>query len=123
MHTGQNSTDPENVPNRPSLATSAESNSELHRVVLKAWQTITLDSPELGIVAHYHEIVIGGIDSPSRHCCASIVPERTLSARLPVLYTYLGHARVTDTYWYLSCTPELMAGAGKRLEQRWDGIR
>jgi integrase/recombinase XerD len=43
--------------------------------------------------------------------------------RLPVLSTYLGHAQVADTYWYLSCTPELMAAAGKRLEQRWDGIR
>jgi integrase len=43
--------------------------------------------------------------------------------RLPVLSTYLGHAHVTDTYWYLSCTPELMAAAGKRLEQRWDGVR
>ncbi|MBV8173278.1 MAG: tyrosine-type recombinase/integrase [Verrucomicrobia bacterium] len=43
--------------------------------------------------------------------------------RLPVLSTYLGHAQVTDTYWYLSSTPELMAAAGKRLEQRWEGIR
>jgi integrase len=43
--------------------------------------------------------------------------------RLPVLSTYLGHAQVSDTYWYLSCTPELMAAAGKRLEQRWDGVR
>jgi integrase/recombinase XerD len=43
--------------------------------------------------------------------------------RLPVLSTYLGHAQITDTYWYLSCTPELMAAAGKRLEQRWDGIQ
>jgi integrase/recombinase XerD len=43
--------------------------------------------------------------------------------RLPLLSTYLGHAHVTDTYWYLSCTPELMAAAGKRLEQRWEGIR
>jgi hypothetical protein len=43
--------------------------------------------------------------------------------RLPVLSTYLGHAQVTDTYWYLSCTPELMAAAGKRLEQRWEEIR
>ena len=43
--------------------------------------------------------------------------------RLPVLSTYLGHSQVTDTYWYLSCTPELIAAAGKRLEQRWNGIR
>jgi integrase len=42
--------------------------------------------------------------------------------RLPVLSTYLGHTHVTDTYWYLSSTPELMAAAGKRLEQRWEGI-
>jgi integrase/recombinase XerD len=40
---------------------------------------------------------------------------------LPVLATYLGHSRVTGTYWYLSCTPELMAAAGKRLERRWKG--
>jgi len=43
--------------------------------------------------------------------------------RLPVLSTYLGHAHITDTYWYLSCTPELMTAAGKRLEQRWEGVR
>jgi integrase len=43
--------------------------------------------------------------------------------RLPVLSTYLGHAQITDTYWYLSCTPELMTAAGKRLEQRWEGVR
>jgi hypothetical protein len=24
------------------------------------------------------------------------------------LSTYLGHARVTDTYWYLQAVPELM---------------
>jgi integrase/recombinase XerD len=45
-------------------------------------------------------------------------PER----RLPVLSTYLGHAHVTDTYWYLSNTPELMTAAGKLLEKRWKGV-
>ena len=40
---------------------------------------------------------------------------------LPVLSTYLGHSHVTGTYWYLSCTPELMAAAGERLEARWKG--
>lgn len=39
--------------------------------------------------------------------------------RLPVLSTYLGHARVADTYWYLSAWPELMSQAMSRLEQRW----
>ena len=42
--------------------------------------------------------------------------------RLPILSTYLGHGHVTDTYWYLSNTPELMEAAGERLEKRW-GVR
>jgi integrase len=44
-----------------------------------------------------------------------------VTRRLPVLSTYLGHAHVTDTYWYLTNTPELMASAGERLERRWEG--
>ena len=42
---------------------------------------------------------------------------------LPVLSTYLGHTDVTDTYWYLRCTPELMAAAGDLLERRWKGVQ
>ena len=41
--------------------------------------------------------------------------------RLPILSTYLGHAHVTDTYWYLTGTPELLGAAAKRLEKRWEG--
>jgi integrase len=41
---------------------------------------------------------------------------------LPILSTYLGHAHVTDTYWYLTGTPELLGAAGKRLEKRWEGF-
>jgi integrase/recombinase XerD len=40
--------------------------------------------------------------------------------RLPVLSTYLGHAHVADTYWYLTGTPELLEAARKRLEKRWE---
>jgi len=40
---------------------------------------------------------------------------------LPALSTYLGHVFITGTYWYLTCTPELMEAAGKRLERRWKG--
>jgi integrase/recombinase XerD len=39
--------------------------------------------------------------------------------RLPQLSTYLGHIYVAGTYWYLSNSPELMAQAMRRLEQRW----
>jgi integrase/recombinase XerD len=42
--------------------------------------------------------------------------------RLPVLSTYLGHAHVSDTYWYLTGTPELLGAVGKRLEKRWEGL-
>lgn len=42
---------------------------------------------------------------------------RDVEALLPRLSTYLGHARVSDTYWYLSATPELLALLGRRLER------
>lgn len=32
------------------------------------------------------------------------------------LSTYLGHAKVTDTYWYVTATPGLLALAAQRLE-------
>jgi integrase/recombinase XerD len=43
-----------------------------------------------------------------------------IERRLPVLSTFLGHAHVADTYWYLSIHPELMGFATERLEQRWE---
>ena len=33
------------------------------------------------------------------------------------LSAYLGHVRVSDTYWYLTGIPELLAIAGQRFEQ------
>ena len=42
--------------------------------------------------------------------------------RLPILSTYLGHAHVTDTYWYLTGTPELLGAAAKRLGNRWEAL-
>ena len=39
------------------------------------------------------------------------------------LSTYLGHAKVTDTYWYLTGVPELLALAGSRFEQFFDPDR
>ena len=37
--------------------------------------------------------------------------------RIAALATYLGHGRVTNTYWYLSATPELLAVIGSRFER------
>ena len=41
--------------------------------------------------------------------------------RLPILSTYLGHANVASTYWYLALCPELMGLSTARLERRWEG--
>ena len=37
--------------------------------------------------------------------------------RMPLLCTYLGHARVEDTYWYLQAAPELLALVSGRLDR------
>jgi integrase len=37
--------------------------------------------------------------------------------KILALATYLGHAKVTDTYWYLSAVPELMAVTSQRFER------
>jgi len=42
--------------------------------------------------------------------------KRRAAGRIAVLSRYLGHARVTDTYWYLSATPELLAAAAKNFK-------
>jgi integrase/recombinase XerD len=36
---------------------------------------------------------------------------------IPLLATYLGHKKPSDTYWYLTNVPELMALAADKLEQ------
>jgi len=37
---------------------------------------------------------------------------------MPLLSTYLGHAKVSDTYWYLTEIPELMVIASARYERQ-----
>lgn len=39
------------------------------------------------------------------------------------LSTYVGHAKVTDTYWYVSATPEIMAVAAQRFADFIEGGR
>jgi integrase len=46
-----------------------------------------------------------------------------VEARLPLLSTYLGHFEPSNTYWYLSAAPELMALAGQRLEHAMEEPR
>ncbi len=46
------------------------------------------------------------------HAQGADVDQKMLS-----LSTYLGHAKVSNTYWYLSAVPELMALAGAKFER------
>ncbi len=36
---------------------------------------------------------------------------------MPALSTYLGHVKITDTYWYVTAIPELMNTVSKRFER------
>ena len=40
---------------------------------------------------------------------------------LPLLSIYVGHAKVVDTYWYISGIPELMALAAERFHRYVQG--
>lgn len=46
-----------------------------------------------------------------------------VECKLPLLSTYLGHSHPSDTYWYLTATPELLAEATFRLEEHVRGGR
>lgn len=39
-----------------------------------------------------------------------------IDQRMLALSTYMGHVKISNTYWYLSAVPELMALAGARFE-------
>jgi integrase/recombinase XerD len=43
-----------------------------------------------------------------------------VTARMPVLSAYLGHASPASTYWYLSASPPLLAAAARRLDAAGD---
>ena len=43
--------------------------------------------------------------------------QRDIDCHILALSTYIGHARVTDTYWYVTATPELLAIAATRFER------
>ena len=44
-----------------------------------------------------------------------------VDVQMPWLATFLGHSHVSDTYWYLSAVPQLMAQAGARLDLKLGG--
>jgi integrase len=59
-----------------------------------------------------------------RHRCATEIllkwyqSGEDVERRLPVLSTFLGHGHISDTFWYLSGSSELLEQAAQRLEKR-----
>ena len=47
---------------------------------------------------------------------------KLVARHITALSTYLGHAHVTDTYWYLEVTPELMAHMAAASEAFHSGV-
>jgi len=72
----------------------------------------------------------GGCDEPELHHFRHRLATESLlrwyrsgddvERRLPILATFLGHVNISSTYWYLSCHPELMGLAMRRLEHHWE---
>jgi integrase/recombinase XerD len=60
-------------------------------------------------------------DARHTFACATLLgwyrSEVDVAARLPLLSTYMGHARPENTYWYFSAIPELMSLAARRRGQ------
>jgi integrase len=60
-----------------------------------------------------------------RHRCATEILLKWYQAgvdverRLPVLSTFLGHRHISETFWYLSGSSELLKEAAQRLENHW----
>jgi integrase len=90
--------------------------------------TVHIVFKKLLVVAGIREVTSGG--GPRLHDLRHRFAVRTLidwyrsgtdiEARLPVLSTFLGHAHVRSTYWYLNEHPELMKLAVQRLDARWE---
>jgi integrase len=47
--------------------------------------------------------------------------QQPIDNMIDALSTYVGHAKVSDTYWYVTATPELMAVAAQRFAEFVEG--
>lgn len=48
---------------------------------------------------------------------------KNIDHHILALSTYVGHVKVTDTYWYITATPELMTVAARRSERFSGGVQ
>ena len=47
---------------------------------------------------------------------------KNIDQAMLALSTYVGHAMITNTYWYLTGVPELMALAAEKFESYADAL-
>lgn len=87
------------------------SGSTVHHTFRQLAEPITPTSnrPTVRIHDLRHTFACGVIEKWER-------TKRRAAGRIAVLSRYLGHARVTDTYWYLTATPELLAAASRKFK-------
>ena len=63
-------------------------------------------------------ITIDGCSTAATHCLLRWYQQGiNVDNEMLALSTYVGHAEVTYTYWYITGIPELMAIAARRFEQ------
>jgi integrase len=56
------------------------------------------------------------------HCLVrAYKQDQSVDRIVDALSTYVGHAKVSDTYWYVSATPELLAMAAERFSALVEG--
>jgi len=106
------------VPHSPAFLIGEAGNRLAYSTVRHAFNQLRSQlrwSPDVsGRLPHIHDL---------RHTFACRRLLTWCEARIDVhhamtaLSTYLGHAKASDTYWYLTATPELLAVCGEQFEE------
>ncbi len=114
-------------------------NKRCHYVAVAAEMPFFVSNKGKGLSAHQVERVFaslrqqlgwvsrGGHDQPRIHDLRHSFAVRRVTLwqahgveidqAMLALSTYMGHAKISNTYWYLTATPELMAAAAGKFEQ------
>ena len=90
----------------------------VHRWFLRLSHQIGLRQPADPRAPRLHELRHRFVITTLRHWYQTA---QDVEAHLPDLTTYIGHGHVSDTYWYISATPELLQLATERLEGKKGG--
>jgi hypothetical protein len=73
------------------------------------------------LAAHFPGSMTFVILSCAAACWPGTVTALTFKWRYPGCQTYLGHVKITDTYWYVTGIPELLNTVSARFERFFEG--